>query len=86
VIDPDAIVAAATEIERLAVTLASQHTDDARAIELVVQATDGRVRALRRAERHCRREILERWPAEDTLVRAFFLLSAARQVAVGDPR
>ena len=68
----------ADQIEALARDLGNHEVDPTLAIEKILFATRGRVLALRRAHRHCEREISQRSPATEGLVRAFFYPSAAR--------
>lgn len=68
----------ADEIEALARDLGRRQVDSRLAVEQILTTTGGRVVALRRAHRHCERDILEEWPADQGLIRAFFYLGAAR--------
>ncbi|MGH2755701.1 MAG: hypothetical protein ACRDLB_14900 [Actinomycetota bacterium] len=68
----------ADQIEALARELGEHEGDPTVAVERIVSATHGRVLALRRAHRHCEREISQGSPATKGLIRAFFYLSAAR--------
>lgn len=78
-IDRGSLIDAAIRLEALALELGAGQTEADVAIGALMRAADGNVHVLRRAHRHCEREVSEQWPAMVPLLRAFFFLSAARQ-------
>lgn len=77
-IDRRALISAADELEKLAITLGERDVEETVAIASLVTSANGNIAALRRAHRHCRRKVSELWSGEGSLLRAFFYLSAAR--------
>ncbi len=76
----------ASELIGLALTLGDREDDPKAAVDQLLDATGPDVLALRRAHRQCERDIRDDWPADQSLIRAFFYLSAARIRAESDSR
>ena len=68
----------ARDVEETAIELGRGLVQAEGAIRELIVSADRDLSVLRRAHRHIERRVRQDWPASDQLIRAFFLLSAAR--------
>ena len=77
--DLDEYLKQAESLEEAAIELGDKEPEAEKAISKLITAADADLSVLRRAHRHLEQKVKDRAPGAEAPLRAFFLLSAARQ-------